>query len=382
MSLRINIDANPWSLRFAPISLTKPISALRCGMFTNLERYQLLAPEIEIGHLLDNHLITLFPSISDAITVCGSIVPNADFIMALSKLSEGDCLKYNGKILAYVKSADNDIQYVGEPMVELMERWDLFKKNEQVLKSDFHLYTKGKKSAPLPTHCTLIGDPNFLFIEEGSVQSASIFNTTNGPIYLGKGTEVMEGSMVRGALALCDYAQLKMGTKIYGACTIGPHCKVGGEVNNVIFESYSNKSHDGFLGNGYIGSWCNIGADTNASNLMNNYGVVDVHCYETGKTISSSEQFVGLFMGDHSKCGINTMFNTGTMIGVACNVYGPGFFKKHIASFSFGEPTRTVAYRFEKALDGMESMMTRRGKSLTILEKEMLKYLYEKRELF
>jgi UDP-N-acetylglucosamine diphosphorylase/glucosamine-1-phosphate N-acetyltransferase len=173
-----------------------------------------------------------------------------------------------------------------------------------------------------------------------------------------------------------------MGAKIYGATTIGPHCKVGGEVNNVVFEAYSNKSHDGFLGNGYIGSWCNIGADTNASNLMNNYGIVDVHDYETGKTTSSGEQFVGLHMGDHSKCGINTMFNTGTALGVGCNVYGPGFFKKHIPSFSFGEPTRLFPYRFDKALEGIESMMSRRGKTLSEGELKILKHIYSLRESF
>jgi UDP-N-acetylglucosamine diphosphorylase/glucosamine-1-phosphate N-acetyltransferase len=382
MSLRINIDAEPWSLRFAPISLTKPISALRCGMFTNLERYEALLPGIEIGHIFNNHLITLFPPISQAITVCGSIIPNEDFIHALSKLSEGESLKHNGEILAVFGESNQEVNYVGAPVIQLKDRWDLYQKNELVLKADFLAYSKGKKSADLPSHCTLIGDSSQLFIDEGAIQNASIFNTTTGPIYLGKNTEVMEGSMVRGALALCDHAQLKMGTKIYGACTLGPQCKVGGEINNVIFESYSNKSHDGFLGNGYIGSWCNIGADTNASNLMNNYGIVDVHCYETQKLVSSGEQFVGLFMGDHSKCGINTMFNTGMMLGVASNVYGPGFFKKHIPSFSFGEPTRMVTHRFEKALDGMESMMKRRGKSLTELEIDMLKHIYNHRELF
>jgi UDP-N-acetylglucosamine diphosphorylase/glucosamine-1-phosphate N-acetyltransferase len=188
--------------------------------------------------------------------------------------------------------------------------------------------------------------------------------------------------MIRGPLALGEYAQIKMGTKIYGATTVGPHCKVGGEINNVIFESYSNKSHDGFLGNGYVSSWCNIGADTNASNLMNNYGVVDVHDYATGKSIASGEQFVGLHMGDHSKCGINTMFNTGTAVGVACNIYGPGFFKKHIPSFSFGEPTRLLPYRFDKAVEGIQSMMSRRGKALSEAELDVLQHLFRERDSF
>jgi UDP-N-acetylglucosamine diphosphorylase/glucosamine-1-phosphate N-acetyltransferase len=242
--------------------------------------------------------------------------------------------------------------------------------------------TTHKKSQTLPSTCTLIGNPDLLFIEEGAIVQAATLNVTSGPIYIGANSEIMEGSLIRGPFALCENAQIKMGAKIYGATTIGPYCKVGGEINNVIFESYSNKSHDGFLGNGYISSWCNIGADTNASNLMNNYGIVDVHDYETGKTTSSGEQFVGLHMGDHSKCGINTMFNTGTALGVGCNVYGPGFFKKHIPSFSFGEPTRLFPYRFDKALEGIESMMSRRGKTLSEGELNILRYIHANRESF
>lgn len=382
MSLRINLNDQSTHLALAPHSLTKPTAFLRCGILTNLERYNLLLEGIEIGYRTTPYLQDHFSELNEAIEVDAWIIPNADFIEAIITLKQDEFLTFNGDILATHGKAQYEIVYSGMELIKILNRWDLFKLNGQVLAMDFQLLTQNKQSQKLPASCTLIGNPDFLFIEEGATLEAATLNVSTGPIYIGANSEIMEGSLIRGPFALCEHGQLKMGAKIYGATTIGPHCKVGGEVNNVIFESYSNKSHDGFLGNGYIGSWCNIGADTNASNLMNNYGVVDVHDYETGKTRSSGEQFVGLHMGDHSKCGINTMFNTGTAIGVACNVYGPGFFKKHIASFSFGEPTRLFPYRFDKALEGIESMMSRRGKTLSEGELRILKHIYSLRESF
>jgi UDP-N-acetylglucosamine diphosphorylase/glucosamine-1-phosphate N-acetyltransferase len=335
-----------------------------------------------LGYITASHLQSHFPAIPHVLSVDARIIPNATFIQALMELGQDEYLSYNEQIIASSGKAKTKKEYRGEPIVQLVNRWDLFKLNGRLIQDDFALLTKGRTSQALPDSCTLIGNPANLFIEQDAVVNAATLNVSTGPIYLAAESEVMEGSLIRGPFVLCEHGQVKMGAKIYGATTIGPHCKVGGEVNNVIFESYANKSHDGFLGNGYIGSWCNIGADTNASNLMNNYGVVDVHDYETGKTISSGEQFVGLHMGDHSKCGINTMFNTGTVVGVGCNVYGPGFFKKHIPSFSFGEPTRLFPYRFDKALEGMESMMLRRGKSLSEGDLEILKHIHSHRELF
>ena len=382
MSLRINLNDRSSHLKLAPHSLTKPSSFLRCGILTNVERYELLSPEIQVGFHTVPYLEAHFPAMNEAIDVNASIIPSPDFIRALNALNLNEYLSYNGVILATYGEANNEVTYTGTPIIQVINRWDLFKLNGQVIALDFDLMTSHKKSQTLPSTCTLIGNPDLLFIEEGAIVQAATLNVTSGPIYIGANSEIMEGSLIRGPFALCENAQIKMGAKIYGATTIGPHCKVGGEINNVIFESYSNKSHDGFLGNGYISSWCNIGADTNASNLMNNYGIVDVHDYETGKTTSSGEQFVGLHMGDHSKCGINTMFNTGTAIGVGCNVYGPGFFKKHIPSFSFGEPTRLFPYRFDKALEGIESMMSRRGKTLSEGELKILKHIYSFRESF
>jgi len=233
-----------------------------------VERYKLLSPEIQVGFHTAPYLEAHFPALDKAIDVNARIIPSPDFIRALNALNPSEYLSYNGTILATYGEANNEVTYTGTPIIQVINRWDLFKLNGQVLALDFDLMTSNQKSQTLPSTCTLIGNPDLLFIEEGAMVQAATLNVTSGPIYIGANSEIMEGSLIRGPFALCENAQIKMGAKIYGATTIGPHCKVGGEINNVIFESYSNKSHDGFLGNGYISSWCNIGADTNASNLQ------------------------------------------------------------------------------------------------------------------
>lgn len=382
MPLRLNLNDVDTYLSLAPHTLTKPTAFLRCGILTNVERYQFLCDGISLGYQTADHLQEHFPALEEAMTVDGRIIPNASFIEVISSLKPNEFLTFEGKTLAQFGQPLTEVKYTGSPLVWLLHRWDLCKQNGKVLQADFTMITKNKESNPLPNSCSLIGDPSLIFIEEGALVEGAVLNVKEGPIYIGSKAEIMEGSMVRGPFSMAESSQVKMGSKIYGATTLGPYCKVGGEVNNVIFESYTNKSHDGFLGNGYLSSWCNIGADTNASNLMNNYGIVDVYDYSLNKTVLSGEQFVGLHMGDHSKCGINTMFNTGTAVGVACNLFGPGFFKKHIPSFSFGEPNRLFPYRFEKALEGIESMMARRGLSLSDRELNILKHLFENRELF
>jgi UDP-N-acetylglucosamine diphosphorylase/glucosamine-1-phosphate N-acetyltransferase len=212
---------------------------------------------------------------------------------------------------------------------------DLFSKNEQAIQNDFDLLTKGRISQILSSTNTLIGDN--IFIEEGAKVEAAVLNTTSGPIYIGKDAEIMEGSVVRGPLAMCEGSVLKLATKIYGATTVGPYSKIGGELNNSTIQGYSNKGHDGFLGNSIIGEWCNLGADTNTSNLKNNYAEVKLWSYEKEKFENTGLQFCGLIMGDHSKCGINTMFNTGTVVGVSANIYGSGFPRNFIPSYTKGD---------------------------------------------
>ncbi len=252
---------------------------------------------------------------------------------------------------------------------------DIFVKNETELEKDFEILSKDRRSADLTADNRIIGDR--FFAEEGAKAYGAIFNTTTGPVYLAADSEVMEGSLVRGGLALCENATLKMGAKIYGPTTIGPHSKVGGELNNCVIQGYSNKGHDGFMGNSVIGEWCNLGADTNTSNLKNNYGDVKIWSYETQHLQNSGKQFVGLIMGDHSKCGINTMFNTGTTVGVFANIIGAGFPPKFIPSFTWGghEPFQT--YNYEKALSVAENVMIRRNIQLSPEDGVILKEVFD-----
>jgi UDP-N-acetylglucosamine diphosphorylase/glucosamine-1-phosphate N-acetyltransferase len=241
--------------------------------------------------------------------------------------------------------------------------------------------TKGRKSQPLNNSCRNIGKGK-IFIEEGASANDTTFNTTTGCIYIGKDAEVMEGSVVRGPFALCEHSVLKMSSKIYGATTIGPHSKVGGEVNNSVVFGYSNKAHDGFLGNSVIGEWCNLGADTNNSNLKNNYANVKLWNYSGENFIDTGLQFCGLIMGDHSKCGINTMFNTGTVAGVSSNIFGSGFPRNFIPSFSWGGAQGFTTYRFEHAIETAQLVMQRRNTELTDNDKDILKYIFDNDEKF
>ena len=247
--------------------------------------------------------------------------------------------------------------------------------NNEVLELDFHYLTSQRKSMELSDSNLLIGPSENLFIEEGATIEGCTLNTSTGVIYIGKHAEIMEGSMVRGGLALCESATIKMGSKIYGATTIGPFCKVGGEINNVIFQSFSNKGHDGFLGNSIIGEWCNLGADTNTSNLKNNYSNIRTYSYKEAKEVNTGHQFIGLSMGDFSKCAINTMFNTATVVGVSCNIFTGGFPSKHIPSFSWVHHSETTFNKLEKVFESANNMMSRRGRSLQDEDKNILKEL-------
>jgi UDP-N-acetylglucosamine diphosphorylase/glucosamine-1-phosphate N-acetyltransferase len=241
---------------------------------------------------------------------------------------------------------------------------------------DFALITRGRTSAPISSSNTVIGGKH-IFLEEGAVCEGAILNDSHGPIYIGREAEIMEGAMVRGALALCDHSALKMGAKIYGATTIGPHSKVGGEVNNSVFQGYSNKGHDGFLGNSVLGEWCNIGADSNNSNLKNNYAEVKLWDYAVSRFAPTGLQFCGLIMGDHSKCGINTMFNTGTVVGVSANIFGSGFPRNYVPSFAWGGNAGFSTYQISKALETATLVMERRGIKLDKNEENILRSVFE-----
>jgi UDP-N-acetylglucosamine diphosphorylase/glucosamine-1-phosphate N-acetyltransferase len=259
----------------------------------------------------------------------------------------------------------------------LQNSWDIFLQNDRAIREDFDLLTKGKKTEEISKHVTVTGK-HHLFIEEGAVIHAGcIINANTGPVYIGKDAEVLEGCMLRGPIALGEHAVLKMGAKVYGATSIGPGCKVGGEVSNVVFFANSNKGHDGFLGNSVIGEWCNLGADTNCSNLKNNYDEVKIWDEYTNKSVRTGLQFCGLMMGDHSKCGINTMFNTGTVVGVSANIFGSGFPEKYIPSFTWGGSEGLVTYDFTRAMDTAKRMMARRDRQLSNAEMALYKHVFE-----
>lgn len=370
--MKIQLHDNGKHLDFAPLTLTRPIGDLRMGILTNVERWKLLLPNAEIGFATEDYLLGKFPE-NGGVNVNACVIANADLVKAVLALEPGQGLVDGDVWVAGNPDAIDMVGYVGEKLVILEHRWDLYQKNNVVLKNDFELITKGKMVRQLSSSNTIIGDPNQIFIEKGAVVEACILNTTNGPIYVGVDAEIMEGSIVRGPVALCEHAALKMGAKVYGATTLGPHCKVGGEVNNVIFQAFSNKGHDGFLGNSVVGEWCNLGADTNSSNLKNNYGAVKTYNYKTSKIEQTSVQFMGLMMGDHSKCGINTMFNTATVVGVSANVFGADFPPKYVPSFSWG--TDGTRYNFDQALQSANNMMERRGKRLSTDEIAILKHI-------
>tara|TARA_B100001287_G_scaffold216740_1_gene185624 strand:- start:2282 stop:3418 length:1137 start_codon:yes stop_codon:yes gene_type:complete len=364
---------------FAPLSLTKPIGCIRMGIFTNVERYLSYLPEAHIGYETEDYLTHKYPRLDCDLSVNACVIPNPEFIAALLHLEENQSLYDEDRLLAQKGNGAEPIKFIGTKLIILEERWDIFQKNAAALDLDFNQVTEGRKTQALSPSNLLIGPKSKLFIEQGAMIEGCTLNTNDGPIYIGKGAEIMEGSLVRGGLALCNEATIKMGTKIYGATTIGPHCKVGGEVNNVIFQAYSNKGHDGFLGNSLIGEWCNLGADTNTSNLKNNYSNVRTYSYSMAEEVQTDMQFIGLSMGDYSKCAINTMFNTASVVGVSCNIFTHSFPHKYIPSFSWVQGESYTLNKLDKALLSANNMMHRRQLSLSKEDEAILQHIANER---
>ena len=362
-------------LRFAPLSLTRPIGDIRVGLFTNLERWSILLPDDHIGFQSESYLRDEFEELNDGKIVNACIIPNEDFVASIVYLEDNCRLMLGNNTMAISGTGKNIINYKGEIPILINNRWELLSENAAAISNDIALIKESISYQKIPKDVIVIGPKDSIYLEEGAILSACTLNSKEGPIYISKGAEVMEGALIRGPFALCENAVVKMGAKIYGASTIGPFCKVGGELSNVIFQSYSNKGHDGFLGNSYIGEWCNLGADTNVSNLKNNYDSVRSYCYEKKEEVNTGLQFLGLFMGDHSKTGINSMFNTGAVVGVSCNLYGAGFFPKHTLSFSWGEPNALEPFRIEKSLEYANKMMERRSEKLSAEEENILVHL-------
>lgn len=375
--MRVSLVDTSARQHLLPLTFTRPVAELRTGILTIADKYR--KRDCEVGYVTEPYLQEKFPAASDAqVSIWASVCPTDEFMEAVKGLHPGEALVRGEQRLAVAGSdfeaEAKDVDFAGA--LNFIEYpWDIWTKNALEMELDFELLTAGRDSAPVDPTNTVIGDR--IFLEEGARATASILNTTTGPIYLAKDAEIMEGCVVRGGLALGEHSALKLGAKIYGATTLGPHCKVGGEVNNSVLIGYSNKGHDGFLGNSALGEWCNLGADTNNSNLKNNYDSVKAWSYVSKRFAPTGQQFCGLVMGDHSKSGINTMFNTGTVVGVSANVYGAGFPRNFIASFTWGGPQGTMNYRLDKALDTADRMMKRRGLEVNEVERAILEHVHE-----
>lgn len=365
--MHIILHDNGLHLRFAPLTLTRPVGDLRCGILTNKERWEQWIPEATVSFQTEAYLSKKFPRIDgeQTVEVNAAIIPNEVISAAVVLLEENQVLVSEGTWIARRGNASEPIKFTEAHPIELKQRWDLFQLNDEVLVADYFLLTGGRDSQELSETNTVIGDEAFIFLEEGASVEGAFLNTTNGPIYVAKDAEIMEGSLIRGPFALCEHAGVKMGAKIYGATTVGPYCKVGGEISNCIFQAYSNKGHDGFLGNSLVGEWCNFGADSNTSNLKNNYSLIRSWSYEENKEVETGLQFMGVCMGDHSKCAINTMFNTATVVGVSANIFGGGFPEKFIPSFSWGGAEGFTTFNLNKSKEAANAMMQRRGLELT-----------------
>lgn len=361
--------------RLLPLTLTRPVALLRHGITTISEKWQRAIPGT-YSYSTQDYLSMKYPMVEaadgDNLFIAGNLHPDSALVEAILALEPGQELLHQGIRLAKRGNGDpkESVAYRDTPFA-INNIWDIFMLNDEAVRRDFAILTEGRKSKPLSDTCRLIGDPSQLFIEEGATVEAAIINVTKGPVYVGRDAEIMEGACLRGPIAMCEHSVVNMGGKIYGATTLGPYCKVGGELNNVVMTGYSNKAHDGFLGNAVIGEWCNLGAGCTASNLKNTYGPVKIWSMAEGRFVKTDLQFCGLIMGDHSKAGINTMFNTATVVGVGVNFYGAGFPRTYLQSFTEGSPLGMKPVIMERFFDTASRMMARRHKELTPIDKEI-----------
>lgn len=377
-----------------PLTFTKPSSELRTGIFTIREKWENLAPGNNYSYITREYLSPKFQPAFEQnnIIVSGSLIPDKDTVEALLNLGHQEVLMSNDRILG-IRADGETVQSFNKKNIDLAAAkkyrgkvqfldhpWQIFQLNGDQISADLSIIRQKRKSHNLSSTNRIIG--NDIFIEEGVKAEFATINAETGPVYLGKNSEVMEGSVIRGPFALCEGSVLKLLAKIYGPTTIGPFSKVGGEVNNSVIQGYSNKAHDGFLGNSVIGEWCNLGADTNNSNLKNNYAEVRLWSYPEEKFINTGLQFCGLIMGDHSKCGINTMFNTGTVVGVNANIFGSGFPRNFIPSFSWGGAHGFTTYSISKALEVAALVMERKGVEFDSKEQSILQEVYKMSEKY
>jgi len=368
-----------------PFTFTRPVADILVGIMTIRQKW-----ELHLGSttttLTEEYLSDKYPMVEleGNVMINASFLPNAILAELVSNLEPNQAIFKKDEIIAFYTSENQEevdfdtyeiIEY-NDDCITIENTWDIFSKNDVAIREDFELLTQDRRSQPIPKSVNVIVPEN-VFIEEGAKLEYVTLNASSGPIYIGRDAEIMEGSVIRGPFALCDNAQVKMASKIYGATTVGPYSRVGGEVKSVVIFAYSNKGHDGFLGDSVLGEWCNIGADSNNSNLKNNYEEVRLWSYQTEGFAKTGLQFCGLMMGDHSKCGINTMFNTGTVVGVSANIFGSGFPRNFVPSFSWGGASGFTTYLTKKAFETAKLVMARRNIVFDEKEAAILEHVFE-----
>ena len=368
-----------------PFTYTRPVADIRVGILTIREKW-----EKYLGYttttLTEEYLSEKFPMIEmeQNVMINASFLPNEVLAEMVMALEDNQAIFQGEDVIAfYTHENQEEVDFDTYEIIDYTEEclrienpWDIFKKNDAAIREDFELLTEGRTSQPIPSSVNVIAAEN-IFIEEGAKLEFVTLNASTGPIYIGKNSEIMENSVIRGPFALCEEAQVKLATKVYGATTVGPHSRIGGEVSNSVLFGYSNKGHDGFLGNSVLGEWCNLGADTNNSNLKNNYEEVKLWSYEKEGFVKTGLQFCGLMMGDHSKSGINTMFNTGTVVGVSANIFGSGFPRNFVPSFSWGGASGFTTYVTKKAFETAKIVMSRRNVEFTDEDAAIMEYIFE-----
>ncbi len=369
-----------------PFTFTRPVADIRIGILTIREKWEKYLG-IKTSSITEKYLKNKFKTTEtdSNILINASFCPTLNLVEKVKNLSKNEAIFKDNCLIAFYKSDANlDLNYkdykkinFDEDIIQIKNTWDIFSLNYRAVSEDFALLTEGRKSQPIPKGVKALNKKD-IFIEKSAKLTFAILNASSGPIYIGKESEIMEGSIVRGPFAMCEHSVLKLGAKIYGGTTLGPYCKVGGEVNNSVFFGFSNKGHDGFLGNSVLGEWCNLGADTNTSNLKNNYADVKLWNYNSNKFSKTGLQFCGLIMGDHSKCGINTMFNTGTVVGVCANIFGSGFPRNFIPSFRWGGASGFSEYKIDKVFEVVSKVMERRNIIFNEQDKEILTATFEK----
>lgn len=394
--MQISFFEDTFSSHLKPLTLTRPVWDLRIGILTILEKWDhFLKPDL-IGWKTENYLEEVFksPSLNEeeaCLYINSRFLPSNKLIEKIKSLKAGEALTSNSELVAYLADypvKNFNVEYSGISqktelefdVLSLKYLWDLLNLNSNQIESDIGLL--GLSSSQLENiEPNNIVNPGQIFIDNSAIiEPGVILIADKGAIYIGKHCVIEAGAIIKGPVAICDNATVKMRARVYDASTIGPHCKVGGEVSNSIFHSYSNKAHDGFAGNSIFGQWCNLGADSNTSNLKNNYDLVKIKDWETKRPYEDGVQFFGTVMGDHSKTSINTMLNTGTVCGVSSNIFQPGFPPKYIRSFTWLDGMRNPRFRLDKALEAMQMMMKRRKIELSPAYQKMMTYLFEIRE--